>query len=89
MKLLACSVFDNAVGSFGRPFFVQTKGVAMRSFMDEVNRPADPGGQNMVASHPDDFALYAVGTFDEDSGAFVSYSVPERICTALEVKEVK
>ena len=60
MKLLACSVFDAAVGAYGRPFFVQTKGVAVRSFMDEVSRPSHPDNPNMVGTHPDDFALIAL-----------------------------
>lgn len=86
MKLLAFSVIDSAVGAFGRPFFVQTRGVAVRSFMDEVMRPSEPSNPNMVGDHPDDFALYAVGAFDEESGRFESLDVPERLITAREVK---
>lgn len=86
MKLHAFSVLDSALGAFGRPFFVQTRGVAMRSFMDEVSRPSDSGNPNIVGDHPDDFALYAVGSFDEESGRFESLDVPERLITAREIK---
>ena len=85
MKLLACSVFDAAIGSYGRPFFVQTKGVAVRSFMDEVGRPSDPSAPNTLSAHPDDFALFAVGFFDEETGQFESLPVPERLMQARDV----
>lgn len=61
--MLAFSVFDKKAVSFNTPFFVQTKGVAMRSFADLV---ADK--RTTVAQHPEDFALYEVGFFAEQNG---------------------
>lgn len=62
---LICSVFDLASGSFGRPIFVAARGQAVRSFVDEVNRPAQ---DNTLAAHPEDFSLVLIGRFDEVTG---------------------
>ena len=53
MKQVICAVRDSAADVFGRPYFVPTAGVAIRSFTDEVNRGAD---DNQFYKHPKDFA---------------------------------
>ena len=87
--MLAFSVFDKKAVSFNTPFFVQTKGVAMRSFADLV---ADK--RTTVAQHPEDFALYEVGNFDETGGVLlhrvndVGDALPPLfICEALDFVE--
>lgn len=59
------SVMDTAVGAFGRPVFVASTAVAIRSFSDEVNRV---DANNEMNKHPDDFYLYEIGSFDDSSG---------------------
>lgn len=75
MKLVVVSVRDRAVDNFGTPFFVVSKGQAIRSFSDEINRKAD---DNMLNRHPEDYDLYELGEFDNDSGAF-EVSTPKMI----------
>lgn len=65
MILVMVAVWDSAVQSFGTPFFVTNVGGALRSFKDEVNRT---DGASAVATNPDDFTLYEIGTFDNESG---------------------
>lgn len=67
MKYVVLSIFDRASGIYGRPVFVPAKGAGIRSFTDEINR-ADP--QNEIYRHPDDYDLYDLGSFDDQSGAF-------------------
>lgn len=69
MKQIVVSVFDTAVNAFGRPFFVPTTAVALRSFTDEVNRK-EPA--NQMYQHPADYHLYQLGHFDEEAGEFVN-----------------
>lgn len=69
MKFQIFTVKDLAVGAFGRPMFMQSKGQALRSFSDEVNRPAD---DNQMFKHPEDFSLFYLGEWDEESGYFSS-----------------
>lgn len=59
------SVFDRAVGGYGRPFFVPSIGAAVRSFIDEVNRDAP---DNPMHKHPDDYDLFHIGSFDDSIG---------------------
>lgn len=68
MKQYVCAVKDNASGLFGRPIFVAKAGQAMRSFSDEVNREAP---DNELHRHPEDFDLFCLGTFDDNTGELV------------------
>lgn len=71
MKRAVVCVRDSAVGAFATPVYVPAVGVALRSFTDEVNRSAP---ENQLFAHPDDFMLYHLADFDEESGVF---SVPD------------
>lgn len=71
MKNAVCSVYDSAVGSYGRPIYAPSVGAAMRSFTDEVNRVAQ---DNPLNKHPDDFHLELLAEFDDETG---EYCVPE------------
>lgn len=66
-KLIIVAIRDRAVDAFFRPVFAPTIGVAVRSFQDEINRQ-DPN--NELAKHPEDYDLYQLGTFDEETGRF-------------------
>lgn len=74
MHMVVCSVFDVAAGVFARPFFVASKGLAVRSFQDEVARVAE---DNPMYKHPADFRLFYLGTFDDNSGMFNGVVAPE------------
>lgn len=69
-KLVVCAVRDSAVQGFGRPIFVPQVAAATRSFTDEVNRPPQPGQQNDLYSHSEDFELWHLADFDDDTGQF-------------------
>lgn len=68
MKLCCVAVFDRASQLFQRPIFVRAPGEAVRSFTDEVNRKGDQASD--LAKHPDDFDLYQLSLFDDNSGEF-------------------
>lgn len=78
------SVRDLAVGAFMNPFLAPSKGAAVRSFMDEVNRE----GSEMY-KHPEDYELYSVGKFDDESGVVESFAKPELVMRAVEVIKEK
>jgi hypothetical protein len=83
MKLILCSVKDRAADAYGRPMFVPSSGVAIRSFSDEINRNAD---DNQLFNHPDDFDLYEFGVFDDNSGNFDIYEQPKLLSLGKQVK---
>lgn len=64
--LVVVAVMDRAVQGFGRPIYVPSLGVALRSFSDEVNRK---GADNQMSQHPEDFDLYELCKFDDETGA--------------------
>lgn len=63
------AVRDRAADAYMRPFFVPTIGMAVRSFQDEVNRA---NVENPLFAHPEDYDLYVLGVFDEDTGRFLN-----------------
>lgn len=75
MILLIFSVRDRATDSFGTPMFLMSRGQAVRSFTDEVNRAA---ADNQLYQHPDDFDLYYLGEYVTSDGSFRTVA-PEMI----------
>lgn len=82
MRLFIFVVRDRATDSYGNPMFLVSSGQAIRGFTDEINR-ADR--ENMMYSHPDDFDLYELGSFETDTGLFTTSS-PEMVCIGKNVK---
>lgn len=82
MVYIICAVRDTALAAFNRPFTVQSTGVAIRSFSDEVNRNAE---DNMMFSHPEHFSLYKLGEWNDESGDFATH-LPELLISADNAK---
>lgn len=78
MKRVVCAVKDNAILSFGQPFFVPHVGAATRAFVDDAKRDDQP-----VKAHPADFDLYVLGAFDDESGSF-ECSVPQLVLRGVD-----
>jgi len=77
------SVRDTAAEAFGRPMYLQSLGVAIRSFTDEVNREDK---DNQLFNHPDDFDLYELGLFDDSIGKYEIRDNPSVIVRGKDVK---
>jgi hypothetical protein len=83
MKQIICTVKDRAADAYGRPMFVPSAGVAIRSFSDEINRN---NADNQLFNHPDDFDLYELGEFDDNSGLFALHEQPKLLSLGKQVK---
>lgn len=66
MRLRAYAVRDAKAEAYLRPFFADTRGVAVRSFSDAVNDGSSP-----FFAHPEDYSLWELGAFDQESGVLV------------------
>ena len=77
------SVRDSAAEAFGRPMYMQSIGIAIRSFTDEVNRDDK---DNQLFNHPDDFDLYELGVFDDSIGKYELRDNPSVIVRGKDVK---
>lgn len=65
MRYKIVAIRDRATDTFSQPQYVAAIGGAVRSFSDLVNNK-----ETDVGKHPDDFDLYELGEFDDDSGEF-------------------
>lgn len=78
MILQCYSVHDKAVGAFLQPFYMRSRGEAIRSFMDAVNAE-----NSQFARNAGDYELYQCGEWEDGTGIFSSHP-PERVISALE-----
>lgn len=67
MRFAILAVYDSKAEAFMRPMFVSTLGQGVRAFTDEVNRSAQ---DNMLHTHPEDFILHNLGSWDDNTGLF-------------------
>lgn len=70
-QLLVCSMFDVKVGTFMSPFLAPALGAASRSFQDLLGDAQQPFGR-----HPEDFRLFQLATFDDETGTFANLPSP-------------
>ncbi|AXH76875.1 MAG: nonstructural protein [Microviridae sp.] len=65
MIKLVMSVYDHKAAMFCQPFFVGNEQVGMRAFVGAIeNKDGD------VGRFPQDFELYVLGKFDDETGRF-------------------
>lgn len=67
MILQIVSIKDRQANAYQQPWFVHQLGQAIRAFGDEINRKDSPSNQ-----HPDDYDLYHLGEYDDNTGALTS-----------------
>lgn len=81
-RLLLCSVRDSAMQAYAPIMTFVAMGQAQRSFRDEVNRK-----DSAMFAHPEDYELWLVGWFDEDTGV-IELVRPECVARAKDLKEM-
>lgn len=80
MKMVILAVRDSAMDAFMNPFAAPAVGLAARSFSDEVNKPDSP-----MNGHPEDYDLFELGEFDQQSGRLTSLESPRQIVRGRDV----
>ena len=80
--MLVLSVYDAKAEAYLQPFYMKTKGEAIRAFMSVVN-----DGQSSFSKYPEDYTLFILGEWDEDKGVISQKNVKEPLGTALEFKK--
>lgn len=83
MRLIMCAVRDRAADAYARPMFVPSVGIAIRSFSDEVNRKAE---DNQMYNHADDFDLYELGVYDDETAKFEILDTPKQLAIGKQVR---
>lgn len=77
-----CAVRDRAIDSFGQPIYVHTNAQAARMFRDEINREGSEMG-----AHPEDFDLYEIGSYNEETAKLEALSTPRLISIGKDQKK--
>lgn len=64
MKLFMFSILDAKVGAFAPPFYARSLGEAVRTVTDTLL------ADSQLSRHPEDFHLYELGSFEDQSATF-------------------
>lgn len=78
MIKLVCSVFDAKAGIYSNPFYSHNIMTATRDFNQGCSDP-----NSGLSRNPEDYSLYAVATFDDESGLFAPTVPPLFIANAV------
>lgn len=65
MKLNIYSIYDDTAKAYMQPFFLHNHALAVRAFTDQINQE---NSQNPLSLHPEQFTLFHVGEFDDQTG---------------------
>lgn len=80
MILHMFAICDTASDMFMAPFCMRARGEAVRAFLGSVS-----GGEAMMTKFPEQFVLYHIGHYDDNSGRGVFLDAIERICAGSEL----
>lgn len=76
------TVYDSKLEAYMQPFFMSSKGQAIRAFTDTVNDPS-----TQFNKHPEDFTLFEIGEYDDQSGKVQNLPTANALGLALEYKK--
>lgn len=77
------SVRDSKAQAFLQPFFSSADGAALRALSDAVT-----DGKSQLSHHPEDYILYAVGSFDDNSGEIIPLNPIKLLAVASDFVEI-
>lgn len=78
------AIYDSKVETYQKPFFMLSKGQALRAWIDLINDQ-----QSEVSKHPEDFTLFLLGSYDENTGKFENEATPQSLGVAIEYRKEK
>lgn len=82
MTVKVFGIYDSKVEAYLTPFFMRSKGEALRALGIHANDP-----QHNFCKHAEDFTLFELGTWDESNGKFDVYPAPQSMCVLIELRK--
>lgn len=82
MLLYVMAAFDKKAAAFMQPFYASRPEVGLRSFQEAANIE-----DHQVCKHPEDFSLFQLGTWDDNTGLFQLYPTPKHVAEAINLKK--
>jgi len=77
------AVKDAKIGSFARPVCVVNEATAVRAFADAVNDPTTE-----YHKHPEDYTIWSIGTYDDQTGQFMNSASPTQLALAVALLKI-
>lgn len=74
------SIRDLKAGSYGQPFVMPNRQVAMRTFQTWTQNP-----ESFFSKFPHDFELFEIGQMDAVTSILTSLSTPDYVCRASDL----
>lgn len=82
MKLHVMVTYDKKAQAYQQPFFVTVPAIGTRSFANAVNQSG-----HVMNVNPEDFTLFLLGTFDDETGFFQLTANPIPVVEAINCKK--
>lgn len=80
MNKIIVAVRDVKADCYFTPILADNKAIAMRNFADAAANP-----DLTIVKHPEDYALYHLGEYDQATGKITALDQPVHICSAEEM----
>ena len=84
MKLKVFSIYDSKAEAYKQPFFMATKGEAVRGILEVLDRP-----DHLFAKYPADYTLFELGEYDDSNGKMLPHNTPISHGSLLEYQAKK
>jgi len=84
MLIQIFTVYDSKAEAYLQPFYMATKGQAVRAFTDMANDP-----NHSFYKHPEDYTLFHLGQYEDARASFHLQKTPAPIGKAIEFKTVR
>lgn len=81
MKLKVYAIYDQKAEGYLQPFFLQSKGLAVRQFQNFIADSNTP-----IHKYPQDFTLFELGEYTDHDGKMHPHPSPISMGNALEFK---
>jgi len=84
MELKIFTIRDSKGEVYNQPFFQKTHGEAERNFHQLVN-----DNKSTVSQFPEDFDLYFIGTYNDQTGLLSPNDTPQHVIKAVQIKKTQ
>ena len=75
------TIYDVKAEAYLTPFFLQNEAILKRTIMDTLS-----DDNHMFGKHPEDYIMYYVGEYDDQTGQIVSPETPTVLWKLIDLK---